>query len=56
MANDNISGVVLWTLLLRELQNRTTRLSYRFYLGPKPMGSIDYPFLRDDAMMIFHGL
>lgn len=42
LANDNLSGVVLWTLLLQELQKRTTRHSYRFILIPETIGSIAY--------------
>jgi aminopeptidase-like protein len=42
LANDNLSGVVLWALLLRELQSRPTWHSYRFVNVPETIGAIAY--------------
>jgi aminopeptidase-like protein len=42
MANDNLSGVVLWTLLLRELSTRSLRHSYRFVIAPETIGALAY--------------
>ena len=50
MANDNLSGMVLWTLLLRELQSRPTRNSYRFIIAPETIGAIAYLSLNEPAM------
>jgi aminopeptidase-like protein len=43
LANDNLSGVVLWTLLLREL-SRAGRLrhAYRFVIVPETIGAVVY--------------
>lgn len=42
LANDNLSGVVLWILLLQELRNRMPRNSYRFVIAPETIGSLAY--------------
>lgn len=42
MANDNLSGLILWALLLRELKHQKTRHSYRFIVVPETIGSIAY--------------
>lgn len=43
LANDNLSGMVLWALLLRDLQRRgQTRHSYRFIIVPETIGAIAY--------------
>ncbi|MCJ7435808.1 MAG: DUF4910 domain-containing protein [Anaerolineales bacterium] len=42
LANDNLSGVVLWALLLKELQQRSLRHSYRFVIAPETIGSLVY--------------
>jgi len=42
MGNDNLSGMVLWSFLLRELKSRTTRYSYRFLIAPETIGAICY--------------
>lgn len=42
LANDNLSGPVLWALLLRELGRRPHRHGYRFYLGPETIGALCY--------------
>ena len=42
MANDNLSGQVLWAFLLRELKNIELYHSYRFVILPETIGSIAY--------------
>src|SRR4030067_1314164 len=42
MANDNVSGMVLWTLLLRWLQSKKTYHSYRFLIAPETIGTLAY--------------
>lgn len=42
LANDNLSGLVLWALLLRELRSRETRHTYRFMVVPETIGAIAY--------------
>jgi aminopeptidase-like protein len=48
LANDNLSGVVLWTLLLSELRHRTLWNSYRFVIAPETIGALAY-ILRNEA-------
>ena len=40
LANDNLSGPVLWALLLRELSGRRLRNTYRFVIAPETIGII----------------
>lgn len=42
LANDNLSGLVLTTLLCRELAGRDLRHSYRFVIAPETIGAIAY--------------
>jgi len=42
LANDNLSGVVLTTLLLNVLKERQLRHSYRFVMCPETIGAIAY--------------
>ena len=42
MANDNLSGLILWTLLLRELNGKKLKNNYRFITVPETIGSIYY--------------
>ena len=42
LANDNLSGIILWILLLRELKKRKTTHSYRFVIVPETIGAIAY--------------
>ncbi len=42
LANDNLSGCVLWALLLRELKAHKTHHSYRFIIIPETIGAIAY--------------
>jgi aminopeptidase-like protein len=51
LANDNLSGIVLWALLLRELRQRDqTRHSYRFIIVPETIGAIAYLNLHEAEM------
>ena len=51
LANDNLSGMVLWALLLRELQQRpATRHTYRFIIVPETIGAIAYLNLHEGEM------
>lgn len=40
LANDNLSGPVLWAMLLRELSGRRLRNTYRFVIAPETIGII----------------
>ena len=47
LANDNLSGVVLWTLLLAEMRKRASTGSalhhaYRFVIAPETIGALAY--------------
>ena len=42
LANDNLSGPVLWALLFRELKSKGTYHSYRFVIVPETIGAIAY--------------
>jgi aminopeptidase-like protein len=55
LANDNLSGIVLWTLLLREMQRRPTRHSYRFVIAPETIGAIAYLARNRKAMERMQG-
>lgn len=50
LANDNLSGVVLWTLLLRELRRGPRRHAYRFVIVPETIGAIAYLAHHEAAM------
>ena len=50
LANDNLSGMVLWSLLLRELRARPTRHSYRFVIVPETVGAIAYLHANEERM------
>ena len=55
LANDNLSGVVLWTLLLRELSGRTLRHSYRFVIAPETIGALAYIAGNEQAVRALTG-
>lgn len=55
LANDNLSGVVLWILLLRELKKMHTRNSYRFIIVPETIGAIAYLSLNEEIMKNLNG-
>jgi aminopeptidase-like protein len=42
LGNDNLSGIVLWTLLLQELRKGSLRHSYRFVIAPETIGALAY--------------
>jgi aminopeptidase-like protein len=42
MGNDNLSGMIVWILLLRELKRRKTKHGYRFIIAPETIGVIGY--------------
>lgn len=50
MANDSLSGVVLWALLLRTLQRSPNWHSYRFVILPETIGAIVYLAHRESEM------
>jgi len=55
LANDNLSGMVLWALLLRELKFRKTRHSYRFVIAPETIGAITYLSQNEEEMKNIYG-
>lgn len=55
MANDSLSGVVLWGLLLRALQQNPHRHSYRFVVLPETIGAIAYLAQRQSDMQSVKG-
>jgi aminopeptidase-like protein len=51
LANDSLSGVVLWTLLLRELRSKNfLHNSYRFVILPETIGAIAYLSQHEEEM------
>lgn len=50
MANDSLSGIILWTLLLRDLKDKGTVNNYRFVIAPETIGTIAY-LSRNEALM-----
>lgn len=57
MANDNLSGIALATLLAEHLGSRDSRFSYRFLFVPGTIGSITWLARNQDgADRIVHGL
>ncbi len=50
MANDNLSGMVLWVLLLKLMQSNYCHNSYRFVIGPETIGAISYLHQNEKAM------
>lgn len=42
LANDNLSGIILWALLLKEMRGCSLRHSYRFVIAPETIGSLVY--------------
>lgn len=55
LANDNLSGIVLWTLLLSTLAKRTLQHTYRFVIVPETIGSIVYLSINANAMRSVRG-
>ena len=50
MANDSLSGVIMWMLLLKILSKEKLYYSYRFVLVPETIGAITYLHLNKDAI------
>jgi len=50
LANDNLSGMILWILLLRELKKRELNHKFRFVLVPETIGAIAYLFNNEKTM------
>jgi len=50
LCNDNMSGVVLLTLLAKELQKIKPRYSYRFLFIPETIGAITWLFHNDNRL------
>jgi len=42
MGNDNLSGLILWILLLKQLEGKKLKNNYRFVTVPETIGSIYY--------------
>jgi len=55
LANDNLSGIILWILLLRELKKIKTKNNYRFVIGPETIGAIAYLFKNEIAVKKING-
>lgn len=55
MANDNLSGMILWALLLRELHKRHNHHNYRFVIAPETIGAIAYLKLNEERMKQIDG-
>ena len=50
LANDNLSGVVLFTLLYNELKKLDLKYTYRFVILPETIGAITYLAQNQEAM------
>lgn len=50
LGNDNLSGIVLWILLLKLLSSKPTRHSYHFIIIPETIGSIAYLCVNESSM------
>ncbi len=55
LANDNLSGVVLWILLLRALRQGPRRHAYRFVIAPEPIGALAYIAGHESAVRALAG-
>jgi aminopeptidase-like protein len=55
LANDNLSGVVLWALLLAELRKRHLYHSYRFVIAPETIGALAYIAHNEAAVKALSG-
>ncbi|AUV81815.1 hypothetical protein C2R22_09280 [Salinigranum rubrum] len=55
LANDNLSGVVLATLLFEQLRQRDTYHSYRLIIVPETIGSISYLSTHEAPMKNVNG-
>ena len=50
MANDSLSGVILSTLLAKELLKKKTKFTYRFVFCPETIGALAYSSIRFDKL------
>jgi len=50
MANDSLSGVIVWSMLLEALQKEKPYYTYRFVLLPETIGAIAYLKLRENEI------
>lgn len=50
LGNDNLSGLILWSFLLRALQKQKLKHSYRFIIVPETIGAIAY-LLKNEGKM-----
>lgn len=55
LANDNLSGVILWTLLLRELKTIELENNYIFVIHPETIGAIAYLQTNEKKMKNIEG-
>ena len=55
LANDNLSGTILWILLLKILKNSKLNHSYRFALVPETIGAIAYLAKNEKEMKKING-
>ena len=55
LANDNLSGLILWALLWRELNKIETIHSYRFIIVPETIGAIAYLSENENEMKKIDG-
>jgi aminopeptidase-like protein len=55
LANDNLSGPVLWTLLLFILRQRPLRHAYRFVIAPETIGALAYIARNEAAVRALTG-
>ena len=53
MANDNLSGVILWGLLLKALSSKKLSKKYRFVIAPETIGALCFLKLREDIASKF---
>jgi aminopeptidase-like protein len=55
LGNDNLSGVVLWTLLLKEMNDLQLRNNYRFVIHPETIGAVAYLSMNESEMIDIDG-
>ncbi len=55
LANDNLSGIVLWALLLREIKSMESKHTYRFVIAPETIGAISYLSQHEQEMKDVYG-
>jgi aminopeptidase-like protein len=57
LANDNLSGIAVATMLAKQLEHRALRHTYRFLFGPGTIGPLAWLFTnRDTLHRVRHGL